>query len=136
MTKIYFDENIPVSLVHGIQNLDKPLNKNGDLLIYYLPDTLSPGTKDEDWIPKLGAEGAVVITHDYGIHRKTAERDLYQHYGLSLIFFSPPSKSGYAYWELVQQMVKRWQEIRRIVLNEKHPFVFRYTSRKERAERL
>lgn len=136
MTKIYFDENIPASLVYGMQHLDKPLNKKGDLEIHYLPDILSPGTKDEDWIPELGAEGAVVITHDYGIHRKLAERDLYQQHRLSLIFFSPPSKSGYAYWELVQQMVRRWQEIRKIALEEKRPFVFRYTSRKEKAERL
>lgn len=137
MTKIYFDENIPIDLAHGMQHLDKPKNVKGrEVEIHYLPDVLNPGTKDEDWIPVLGAEGAIVVTHDLGIHRKTVERDLYQRHGLSLIFFSPPSKNGYTYWEWVQQMIKRWEEIRTLALEAKRPFVYRYTNRKEKAERL
>lgn len=136
MTKIYFDENIPEDLVRGLQHLDRPLGKMGELELLYLPDYLKSGVKDEDWIPILGAEASIVITHDFNIHRRIDQRVLYQKSGLSIIFIAPPSKSGYLYWELVQQMVRRWSDIRKIVSREKRPFALKYTSKKNEPEKL
>lgn len=134
MIKIYLDENISPYLARGLKTLHTPLMTQEPIDVISLPDVYGRGVKDEDWIPKLGAEGSVVITQDLNIHHTRSQRELYQQHGLGVIFFKPPSNKGYPYWEMVQQMVKRWDEIKRIVQREKRPFAYRYTNRSVKAE--
>lgn len=54
------------------------------------------------------------------------------------IFFTPPSqKNGFGYWEFVQQVIKRWDEIKKLSSEKaKRPFAYRYTIRSTKAEEM
>ncbi len=130
MKKIYLDENIPQSLAEGLRALDRPNNrKDSNCDILFLPDSLGKGAKDKDWIPMLGREQAIMVTQDYNIHRNNSERDLYQKHGLGLIVVRLPSKKGGTYWDLVQQLVRHWIEIRTIALTQHPPFIYECTAK-------
>jgi hypothetical protein len=135
--KIYFDENTFPQLAYGLQKLQEPLNRaeQEPVEVLYLSDVFGKGAKDEDWIPELGKAGDVVITHDLNIHRTRSQRELFMEHGLGVFFFSPPSKTGFGYWDLVQQVVKRWDEIKKLSSSKaKRPFAYRYTSKSSKAE--
>jgi hypothetical protein len=124
MKKIYFDENIPIGLAHGMANLDKSNNqRSGQCELIYMPDVLGKGVKDSVWIPVLAKEGAVVITYDYNIHRDNIERGIYQKNGLGLVVIRMPSKKGATYWERVQLLIKQWEEIRKVCVQRNPPFL-------------
>jgi hypothetical protein len=122
MKKIYFDENIPAGMAHGMAHLDKPNHRSGSCDLLYLPDVIGKGAKDADWIPVLAKEGAAVITFDYDIHRTNHERGIYEQHGLGLVVLRMPSKKGATYWERVQLLIKHWEEIREICINRRPPF--------------
>src|SRR3970040_1228823 len=102
--KIYIDENFPPQLARGLDVLQAPLNTDSlKFEIRSIRDQWK-GAGDEEWIPKAGMEGAVVMTQDYHIQTTRHQRDLYQRYGLGIFFFKPPSKTGYGYWDMVRQI--------------------------------
>jgi len=137
--KVYFDENTFPQLAHGIKELQEPLNSGSSEVfeVLYLAEVFGKGVKDEVWIPVLGQEGSVIITHDLNIHRTRSQRELFMHHGLGAFFFSAPSKNGFGYWDFVQQVIKRWEEIRKLASDkEKRPFAYRYTIRSNKAESM
>jgi hypothetical protein len=100
-----------------------------------LSDEFGKGAKDEEWIPILGKSKSVIITHDLNIHRTRSQRELYEAHGLGVFFFTPPSKSGFGYWDFVLQVIKRWEEIRKLSSpRAPRPFAYRYTARSSKAE--
>jgi hypothetical protein len=135
MTKIYFDENLSPYLARGLHLLHQPLQSKTPVEILSLQDVFGKGIKDEEWIPKLGEEKAVIITQDMRIFKVRSQRDLFHAYGVGVFFFHPPSKSGYSYWDLVKSVINRWEEIKKIALKETPPFAYRYSSRSTKAER-
>src|SRR5690606_16215803 len=127
---VYIDENFPAQLARGLDVLQKPLNDGSFVMeVRSIKDTW-PGARYEDWIPKAGQEEAIVITQDLRIQTTRHQRDLYQQYGLGIFFFKPPSKYGYSYWEMVRQIIFRWEEIKKMIHKNKRPFAFRCTQRK------
>jgi hypothetical protein len=128
---VYIDENFPRQLAAGLHLLEQPVNSG--LEVRAIAETFGRGVKDEEWIPKVGAEEAVVITQDLNIHRSRSQKKLYRENRLGVFFFAPPSRSGYSYWEMVEQVVKRWGELR-ILCNRRRPFAFRCTNRSSRFE--
>ena len=135
--KIYFDENTFPHLARGLNAIQEPLNKKDgeNIEIVYLPDEFGKGVKDEEWIPVLGKIGAVIITHDLNINRTRSQRELYRQHGLGVFFFTPPSKHGFGYWDFVQQVIKRWEEIRQLSSSKsRRPFAYRFTIRGGKAE--
>jgi hypothetical protein len=94
-----------------------------------IKDYFGEGTEDEVWIPEVGKMKGIVITQDYRIQSLKHQRELYKQYGVGIIFFSPPSKTGFAYWEMVKQIVKRWEDIKTILRKNKPPFAFRCSAR-------
>ncbi|MCF2496139.1 PIN-like domain-containing protein [Dyadobacter chenhuakuii] len=133
MTRIYIDENISPHIASALDILEKPLGS--DFEVVSIVSVFGKGALDEEWLPKIGAEGAVVITQDLNIHRTKSQRRLFKEHQVGVFFLSPPSKNGYHYWEMVEQIIKRWQEIRKLC-RERRPFAFRCTSRSSNFERL
>ena len=86
------------------------------------------GAKDEIWIPEVGKIGGIVITQDLRIQTTRHQNELYKKHGLGVFFFKPPS-TGYSFWEMVEQLVKRWPEIKKKAVN-KRPFAYRITPQK------
>lgn len=129
MTKIYIDENFAMQLAKGLNVFQEHLNRKEHLKIQVLSikERFGLGALDEDWIPILGKEGAVVITQDLRIQSTRHQNELYKKYGLGVFFFKPPSK-GYSFWGMVEQIIKRWPEVKKKTQN-RRPFAFRYRSK-------
>src|SRR6266487_2715972 len=111
--KIFIDENLPPKLARGLHLLQEPQNaKEGVKVdVISIKDHFGEGAKDEEWILEVGKLQGIVITQDYRIQSLKHQCELYKQYGVGILFFSPPSNKGFAYWEMVKQMVKRWEEI-------------------------
>lgn len=131
MTKIYIDENLSPHIAHGLNVLEAAAGEGFEVLS--IVDVFGSGAKDEDWIPIVGAENGIVITQDYNIQRTRRQRELFERHNVGIFFFNPPSKSGYTYWEMVEQIVKRWRDIKKKSRN-KRPFAFRCQSRSQEFE--
>jgi hypothetical protein len=130
--KVYIDENLPPQLAKGLHELQSPQNKrdNIEIQVLSIKDTFGQGEQDEDWIPKVGAENGIVITQDYRIQSQRHQKELYIEYGVGILFFNTPSKSGFQYWDLVKLVINRWEEIKQIIKKDDPPFAYRCTSRK------
>jgi hypothetical protein len=128
---VYIDENMPPQLARGLNLLQQPLNlkEKEAIEVKSIKDEFGQGTQDEDWIPKAGKENAIIITQDYRIQRDKNQYALYQEHGLGIFFFKPPSNNGFTYWEMVEQVVKRWEAVKKLVSKEKRPFAYRCSSR-------
>ncbi len=129
--KIYIDENLPPKLADGLNTLVQPQNKRDgiDIEILSIKNTFGQGEQDEDWIPKVGKEHGIVITQDFRIQTQKHQKELYKENGVGILFFNPPSNSGFAYWEMVKQLVNRWDEIKQIIQKNKPPFAYRCSAR-------
>jgi hypothetical protein len=129
MTKIYIDENFAYQLANGLNVFQQHLNRKEKLKIkvLYIKEEFGQGALDEAWIPIAGKEDAVVITQDLRIQTTRHQNELYKKYGLGVFFFKPPS-NGYSFWEMVDQVIKRWPEIKKKT-NNNRPFAFRYRSK-------
>lgn len=130
--QLYIDENISPYLAKGLHILEQGNGKEIEVLS--IKDVYGKGALDEDWIPKVGAVGGIVITQDYNIFRKKQQRELYEKCGVGLFFIKPPSNNGYKYWEMVEQVINRWGEIKKLS-NNRRPFAFSCTA-KGKFERL
>jgi hypothetical protein len=130
MTKIYIDENFSPYLAEGFDVFQKHLNSNErtQFEVLSIKKEFGKGAKDEDWIPKVGKQGGIVITQDLHIHTTRHQNELYKKHNLGVFFFKPPS-TGYTFWEMVEKLVKYWPEIKKKAAD-KRPFAFRITSKK------
>ena len=131
MTRIYIDENLAPQIAEALNVLEAHANEGFEVLS--IGKTFGRGVQDEDWIPKVGAEEAVIITQDINIHRTRRQRELFEKHGVGIFFLTPPSKTGYTYWEQVEQIIKRWRDIKKKCRN-KRPFAFRCTSKSQEFE--
>jgi hypothetical protein len=129
---VFIDENLPPQLARGLNILQQPQNpKEGmEIEIQSLKD-INEGAEDEEWLPDIGKLKGVVITQDYGIQRLKHQRELYKQHGVGVLFFKPPSDKGFAYWEMVKQIINRWEKMKQIIRKNKPPFAYRCTARSD-----
>ncbi|MDC6353278.1 MULTISPECIES: hypothetical protein [unclassified Robiginitalea] len=129
---IYLDENLPPALANGFDTLQAPLSTGSGkncIRVKSIAEEFGAGVADEDWIPKLDSGKDIVITQDYNINRIKEQRLLCEKHGLGMIYFRPPSKNGFTYYDMLRMLVKHWPEIVRKAQKEKRPFSFKITSR-------
>lgn len=131
MVNVYIDENFAPQLAKGFNVFQEHLNKkeNPGIKVQSIADAFGKGAKDEDWIPKAGAENAIVITQDINIFRKRHQNELFMKHGLGVFFFKPPS-NGYTFWEMLEQLIKHWPDIKKKISSTKKPFAYTVTPRK------
>lgn len=129
MTNIYIDENFAPQLARGFDIFQQHLNlkETSPIKVLSISDVFGRGAKDEDWIPKAGEENAIVITQDLKIFRTRHQNELFKEHGLGVFFFKPPS-TGYSFWQMLEQLIKYWPEIKK-KMNAKRPFAFIVTPR-------
>lgn len=134
---ILIDENLPPQLADGLNILQHQLNVRNKTNheIKSIKIEYGEGCKDEDWIPEAGKRNSVVITKDLRIQRSRHQRDLYTEYKLGLFFFNVP-KGGLSYWQIVVNLITRWEDILKIVDGEKTPFVYRFSVKSKKLEPL
>ncbi|TAE29995.1 MAG: hypothetical protein EAZ91_11130 [Cytophagales bacterium] len=133
MTKIYIDENLSPYIAEDLDILERPMGDGFEILS--IGKTFGRGAQDEDWIPEVGAQEAVVVTQDINIHRTRRQRELFEKHGVGIFFISPPSKTGYTYWEQVEQLVRRWRDIKK-KCRTKRPFAYKCTPKSSEFERM
>lgn len=98
---IYFDENFPYQLAQALNILDK----NNDI---YSTSEKYKGFKDNDLIPKLGKENAVLITRDKKMRKLNAEKELLRNNNMIVMFYDGSHND---YWSIVKLFVKVWDKI-------------------------
>lgn len=118
--KIYFDENFSPRLVEGLSAFQKGVPNEG-VEVHSIAETFGKGTADEDWIPKVAQQHAVVVTQDSCIRRRQHQWELCQHYKIAIVFVQPPKK-GWSYWTTIQLIVKLWKEITEKTFHAKRPY--------------
>ncbi|WP_373496677.1 hypothetical protein [Aquiflexum sp.] len=122
---IFTDENIPPHLAKGFDILQKPesLKSGNSIEVKHWPEYSAYSEKDEDWIPKVSALNACMLTQDINISRRKHELELFKKSKLGIFFLRGKNKkSGLSIWEMVEILAKTWPEITRIALTEKKPF--------------
>lgn len=134
---IYLDENLPPQLAEGLDKLQEPLNKrnNTNYIVKSIKKTFGQGVKDEDWIPRAGAEKAIAITRDFRIQTTRHQKELCKKFGLCVFFFAEPS-SGIPYWQIVKTLIDKWEGILKEIERNKKPFAIRFTVRGSKFENL
>jgi hypothetical protein len=131
---IYFDENIPHQIAKALNILQEPCKEQ--LNVLNISEIFGRGAKDEEWIPKIAEENAVVITQDLNIHHTHQQRELYRKYKLGVVFLKSPSKTGYKYWQMVNKLITSWDDIKKIIQNKKRPFAYILKPRSSHLEEL
>lgn len=130
---LFIDENLPPQIARGLHILLQPqAARDGiEVEVHSIKDKFGQGAKDEEWIPVVGGMSGIVITQDFRIQSLKHQRELYKQHGVGILFFSPPSNSGFSYWEMVKQIVNRYESIRTIIKRNKPPFAYRCSARKD-----
>lgn len=128
----YFDENIAPRIARALA----VLTEAEPIEIYSIIDVFGRGAKDEEWIPKVGENDGIVITQDLNIHRTRHQRDLYKEHGLGVVFFKPPKKTGYLYWEMLSHILTSWPDIVKTVERAEKPFAYIIKPRSKKLEKL
>jgi hypothetical protein len=129
--KFYFDENIAPRIARALA----VLTEADSVEIYSIAD-IKRGAPDEEWIPVVGKKEGIVITQDMNIHRTRHQRELYKKHGVGVVFFKPPKKSGYSYWEMLTQILTSWPDIIKTVEKAEKPFAYVIRPRSKKLERL
>lgn len=137
---IYIDENLAPILSKGFNLLQEPLNfknnLNSPIEVKSIKEVFGEGALDEDWIPKLEKGKDCVVTQDFNINRIREQRQLCEQYQIGMFYFRPPSKTGFGYWDMLQLMVKHWQEITKKASKETRPFSYKITSKSSKLESI
>jgi PIN like domain len=68
-----------------------------------------PGTTDPDWIPRVAAEGWLIITRDRHIQGKLAEINAVRTHGAKMVNFA--SEDAGSTWGQLEVFMSRWREV-------------------------
>lgn len=129
--QVFIDENLPSQIAKGLHILQAPLNAREKLTIQVnsIKEEFGEGAPDEMWIPQIGKKNGFVITQDYRIQTLRHQRELYRQHGVGVFFFGAPSNQGFLYWQMVKQIIDRWENIKAIIKKQKPPFAYRCSAR-------
>lgn len=131
--KIIFDENFPPQIAKALQILQSAKSEE-NVEVLNLTDLYGRGIEDEYWIPKISEISGIVVTQDIRIQRTRHQRELYEKFGLGVVFLKPPSNKGYSYWEQVDKIFSAWTDIKKICRRQPRPFAFIIRPRSKKVE--
>lgn len=128
----YFDENIAPRIARALAVLTEvePIEVHSTI------DVFGRGALDEEWIPKVGENNGIVITQDLNIHRTRHQRELYKKHKVGVVFFKPPKKKGYLYWEMLTQILTSWPDIIKTIERAERPFAYLIKPKSRKLEKL
>lgn len=123
---IYIDENIPPNFAKGFDLIQSTMNGKLSEPVYVksLKEVFYEGINDEDWIPLISNEKSCIITTDINIHRKKHLNELYTTHKIGLYYLKSVSKKkGLSSWGMANTLVKHWEEMCQLAINEQRPFL-------------
>lgn len=124
---IVFDENLPLLLARAFGSLQFGILDERDVLVYHITDLFGKGLLDEEWIPKIGRMGSIVITQDINMRRVKSQFVLLEKYKVMMFIVRPQSGVGFNHWNMVQILVKHWGSIKDIARRETGPSFYEIT---------
>jgi len=133
--KFFFDENITPQIARALAILQERL-KHEQVEVYTIRDEFGRGVADEEWIPEVGKQEGIVITQDHNIYRKKQQRELLRQFKIGVVFFKPPSKTGYTYWAMIENILAAWPDIKEVAKREAKPFAYVIRPKSKRLEEL
>jgi hypothetical protein len=133
---LYVDENIAPQLARSFNIIQEHLNleEKRPIEVLSIKDVFGEGALDEDWIPKVGSEGGVVLTYDRRIQTARHQKELYIQHGVGIIFLKA-QKNGMTFWNTFKHLVHWWDAIKSIIRKNKTPFAFRQPGKNKRFEK-
>lgn len=99
----------------------------------HLQDHFSPDTPDTEWLEYIGQGGFFLITRDDRIRRNPLEIRALRDYGVGAFFLGGKNQ---ARWDLVQQLVRNWTQIKEVASRTRPPFAFRIPPKGTKFDRL
>lgn len=87
-------------------------------------DYFPPNAKDEDWLPRVGREGWVVLTKDHRIRYRNLERAALMNAGVGAFILTSGDLSGE---EMAKIFVKALPAVSRFLTKHRKPFIARLT---------
>ena len=73
------------------------------------PCSIDPGTRDEDWIPEVAAQGLIVITRDRQIEQRTAEKAAVKEAGGRHVAIT--TKASLRKFEILEVVICQWRRL-------------------------
>lgn len=73
------------------------------------PCSIAPGTRDEDWIPEVAAQGLIVITRDRQIEQRTAEKAAVKEAGGRHVAIT--TKASLRKFEILEVVICQWRRL-------------------------
>lgn len=119
--KFHFDENIPDRVISALSYLCI------DHEIISTKIEFGQGTADEDFLPKIGKIGGILITQDFNMNRIKHQRELLISEKIGVFFIRPPKKSNFSFLDLARLVLKHWEDIEKIVSKRRPPFAYTIT---------
>ena len=96
--KIYFDENFSPTLVEALRILHRGAGED-HIEIYHIAKEFGRGSKDEDWIPKIGTQRGIVISQDKNIYYRVPQLDTLKKYNIGFFFYKYPKNHHLKYFK-------------------------------------
>jgi len=93
--------------------------------------SITPGTKDPDWIPLVSAQGWLIVTRDLAIQRHTAEITAVRDSGARMVALAGAAAGGT--WDQLEIVMAQWRVIDQLT---ERPGPFIYTATRTTVRRL
>ena len=150
ITKDHFVIVDAIGVTRSLKTDSRPLEKKPGIPLKDLLQAIAVGARDEELFTTLAsrlsrldkqitekektkfaekADGKSVSQVAKEFQTQRHQKELYISSGVGILFLNPPSKVGFPYWEMVKQLINRWEEIKTIVKKNQTPFAFRCTPR-------
>lgn len=85
---------------------------------------MSPAAKDTEWIPRVSAEGLLIITRDTRIQHRTAEVLAVREHQARMVALA--GKDAGTVWTQLEVLMRQWRAIEKLQA-ESGPFIYRAT---------
>lgn len=110
-----FDANLPSGLAEALRVL-------GESAVH-VNDIFAPGTPDETWIQHAGERDWCIISRDVNITRKHHELAALRKFRVGA-FFLLPGKRSPDLCAIIQTVIRRWPDLKRLARTEQRPFQY------------
>ncbi|NQT16826.1 MAG: hypothetical protein HQ582_28980 [Planctomycetes bacterium] len=126
--KIFLDENFSKYIADALNCLQKGY-RSEETEVLHIAEAFGKGSPDEEWIPRVAQMHGVILTEDMNIHRTKSQYALCENFKVGIVFFRPPKKRSFTYWQWVEIVMKHWAAIKEIAKNATRPFAYEITPR-------
>ncbi len=112
----FFDNNLSPRLARAMNCLEQESE------VAHLTENFPRDAIDEDWMKYIGENKIILITQDKKILRRVAELKAFKKYKIGAFILTGQNRD---IWKTIEQIVKKWQEIKTLVARTRLPFAFR-----------